>query len=372
MENRVKRAIIVGIGGHAHAWKRALATHEDWSLAAIVDTNTDKLEHAPSTWGIPETHAYTTMEEAIHFSKEPYDLAIIETPTFTHHVLSMEALDLDLNVVCEKNMASSIDQGRQMVKAAHARPDLCTAIGTQTRYFTQNWTVKKYYLENKDKLDSITSLNLTYLYNWGKTRQGWRRWLRDLFLEDMAPHHLDLIRYLSDMDVVQVKGVNFKPSFSYFKGSSTTFAILALAKPEDYDNPDNWIYANYRGDWQKKGELYHRLDMNCVGGEINLLEKDGKKTVSATLFEDPEGFKYHTAEVSKTSDIEFNSKNYASELYLLEEMSKGIDSKGKDQPSTNFKDGFKSFAITQGIVESYETNKAVYLPKYWKNLPIGQ
>ncbi len=370
MSKQKKKALIVGIGGHAHVWKKALALHDDWELSAIIDTNTEKLEHSASTWGVKESETYTTMEEAIQFGKNSYNLVIIETPTFSHHVLAMEAMELGLNVICEKNMACTIDQGRQMVKTALKYPTLCTALGTQTRYFPQNWTIKKYFLENREQLGEITSLNLTYLYNWGKTRQGWRRWLRDLFLEDMAPHHLDLIRYLTDMDVVQVSGVNFTPSFSYFKGSSTTFAIIALSTPENYNDPDKWIYATYRGDWQKKGELFHKVDLNCVGGEINLLEKGKKKTVDATIFEDPEGFKYNSENVPITSDIEYNSKDYVAELYLLEEMSKGIDSKGVNQPRTNFCDSFKSFAVTRGIVESFETKKAVFIPKYWKNLPI--
>ena len=56
-------------------------------------------------------------------------------------------------------------------------------------------------------------------------------------------------------------------------------------------------------------------------------------------------------------------------MFLLEEMSIGIDSKGKIQPKTNYKDAIKSFAVSRGIVESFETGKSVYLPKYWKNLP---
>ncbi|MCF2138853.1 MAG: Gfo/Idh/MocA family oxidoreductase [Candidatus Lokiarchaeota archaeon] len=372
-KSRKKRALIVGIGGHAHVWRKAIETHPRWEIGAVVDTNTDKLEHAPKIWGIPKGECFTSMEEAIQFGKGPYDLAILVTPTYTHHVLSMEALDLGLNVLSEKNMASTISQAREMVKTAAKYPELCTAVGTQTRFFPHNWSVKKTYLERKDSLKSITSLNLTYLYNWGKTRQGWRRWLRDLFLEDMAPHHLDLIRYLTEMDVVQVQGgVNFKPSFSYFKGSSTTFAILALARPEDYYNPDNWIYATYRGDWQKKGELYHRLDLNCEEGEINLFEKNKEKQLSLTEFEDPEGFKYHTTEIPITSDVEYNAQNYSSELFLLEEFYQGIESCGKLQPQTNFKDAIKSFAITRGIVDSFEQNRAIFIPDYWKNLNLDE
>ncbi|MHA1721264.1 MAG: Gfo/Idh/MocA family protein [Promethearchaeota archaeon] len=372
MNKRVKRAIIVGIGGHAHVWKKALNQHPDWVLAAIVDTDTDKLEHAPQSWGVDRNEAFTNVEEAIQFGKGPYDLAIIVTPTYTHHVLAMECLEVDLNVISEKNLASSINQGRQMVKAANEHPHLCTAAGTQTRYFPQNWSLKKYYLENKKTLGKVTSLNFSFLYNWGKTRQGWRRWLKDLFLEDMAPHHFDLMRYLTDMDIVQVQGaVNFKPSFSYFKGSSTTFAIFALSTPENYDNPDNWIYATYRGDWQKKGKLQHKVEINYEGGELNLIEKNKEKMITVSIFDDPEGFQYHDEPVPISKDVEYNTNNYSSELFLLNEMSIGIDSKGKIQPKTNYRDAFKSFAVSQGIVESFETGKSVFLPKYWKNLNIN-
>ncbi|MHA1562943.1 MAG: hypothetical protein ACTSPA_12555, partial [Promethearchaeota archaeon] len=177
--------------------------------------------------------------------------------------------------------------------------------------------------------------------------------------------------YLTDMDIVQVQGAtNFKPSFSYFKGSSTTFAVFALSTPENYENPDNWIYATYRGDWQKKGKLQHTVELNYEGGELNLIEIKKDKKIEISIFDDAEGFQYHDEPVPITSDVEYNKKNYSSELFLLEELSIGIDSKGKIQPKTNYSDAFKSFAVSRGIVESFETGKSVYLPKYWKNLPI--
>jgi len=98
-----KRAVIVGIGGHAHSWRKALEIHEDWEIGAVVDTNTDKLEHAHTTWGVSSQDTFTTMEEAKQFASGPLDLAIIITPTFSHHVLAQEALDLGLNVISEKN-----------------------------------------------------------------------------------------------------------------------------------------------------------------------------------------------------------------------------------------------------------------------------
>jgi predicted dehydrogenase len=361
-----KRAIICGIGSHAHAWRKALDAHPDWMLAAVVDTDTEKLEHAPEVWGVAEDQAFTSIEEAIQFGEGPYDLAIIVTPIYTHHVLALEAMELGLNVICEKNLTSTIDQGRMMVKAALAHPELCTGTGNQTRYFAKNWTVKKYYQEHIKQFGSVTSLEFSGLYNWGKTRHGWRRWLPDLFLDDMAVHHLDFMRYLTDMDIVQVQGVNFKPVFSNFKGSSTTYAVLAFAKKQDYHKKDNWIYGLYRGDWQKKGQTYQELEMNCVGGDIVLHDN----TITAHLYEDEEGFKYNTVDVPISQDVEYNKNNYADLMFMLSEMSQGIDSKGKKQTSTAWTDSFKSFIVTQGIKKSFETGEAIFLPKYWEDLGI--
>jgi predicted dehydrogenase len=361
-----KRAIICGIGSHAHAWKKALDLHPGWELAAVVDSDTEKLEHAPEVWGVPEDEAFTSMEEAIQFGAGSYDLAVIVTPIYTHHVLSIEALELGLNVICEKNLASTIDQGRQMVKAALDHPELCTGTGNQTRYFAKNWSLKKYYKEHIKQFGPINSVEFTGLYNWGKTRHGWRRWLPDLFLEDMAVHHLDYLRYVTDMDIVQVQGVNFKPSFSNFKGSSTTYAVLALAAPANYHYKDRWIYGLYRGDWQKKGEVYQECELNCTGGDLKLRDNDA----TAHVYEDEEGFKFQTVKVPITPDVEYNPQNYTDIAFMLDEMHQAIDSKGKKQPSTAWTDSFKSFAVTQGIKKSFETGQAVFVPSYWEDLGI--
>ena len=168
------------------------------------------------------------------------------------------------------------------------------------------------------------------------------------------------------MDIVQVQGVNFKPQFSNFKGSSTTYAVLALASKENYRQKDKWIYGLYRGDWQKKGEIYQELEMNCQGGDLKLRDND----LTAHLYTDEEGFKFDTIKVPITSDVEYNPQNYSDLMFMLSEMAAGIDSKGKKQPSTAWTDSFKSFAVTIGIKRSFEQEKAIYLPTYWEDLGI--
>ncbi len=177
------------------------------------------------------------------------------------------------------------------------------------------------------------------------------------------------MRYLTSMDIVEARGVNCIPKFSTFKGSSTSYAILALAKPSDYENEDNWKYATYRGDWQKRGENYVKFEVNCSGADIVL---DEHKPVKVYLdkFTNQDGTQYEREKLPISKDVEYNEDGRSGQLMILEQMSKGIDSKGKYQPDTNFKDAFKTFCVVAALKESYKHKKAVYIPKYWKNLPL--
>ena len=55
---------------------------------------------------------------------------------------------------------------------------------------------------------------------------------------------------------------------------------------------------------------------------------------------------------------------------ILEQMSRSIDSGGKNQPDNNFCDVFKSFAAVMGAIESSRTGKTVYVPDAWKHMGI--
>ena len=53
---------------------------------------------------------------------------------------------------------------------------------------------------------------------------------------------------------------------------------------------------------------------------------------------------------------------------ILEMMSRGINSKGKQQPGTHFAEAFKSFAVSQACIEASRTGETIWVPDYWKGL----
>lgn len=194
-----KTAIIIGLGEIGRSWLRELRRHPEWECIGIVDTDTELLENLKS-FGIDEENGYISIEDAVKYGEKP-DLAIIGTPIYTHHSLARECMDLDINVICEKNMASTIYQAKQMVQAAMDKPYLCTALGTQYRYETPQWNAKK-FLQEENQIGELGMISWYSADYRGEKRWGWRRWLQDIYLEDMAVHWFDTLRYITGMDIV--------------------------------------------------------------------------------------------------------------------------------------------------------------------------
>ncbi|MHA1679485.1 MAG: Gfo/Idh/MocA family protein [Promethearchaeota archaeon] len=362
----LKKTIIIGFGGHARSWLRNIKKHPDFELIGIVDTNTEMLENIGKLGiGLDEDQGYISIEDACLYGEKP-DLAIVATPIYTHHSLVREVLGLDINVICEKNMASTAAQGRQMLQAALDRPHLCTALGTQNRFSTGFWAAQQ-FLKLEDcpigKLGMIKWYDNGYR---GETRWGWRRWLQEIYAEDQVVHWFDSLRCITGMDIVQVKADTFMPRYSTWHGSSTIMANLALAKPEDYHHRHEWVWAHLFGDWQLGGPPSTSFQFFGEKGQFKItgwgLEVNTYPDMNNRTKVEEDGYLPVDAGPVRGSE-------YEGQMVILDQMGKGIDSKGKIQPDTNFRESFKSFAVSRAAIKSSYTGQSVWVPDYWKDMP---
>ena len=165
--------VIVGCGGHARSWLSYIKINPHWKLVGIIDTDTEKLMH-PDLWDVPEECAYPSIEEAVKFSDEPIDAVLLTTPIPTHHLLAINAMELGLNVICEKSMAETLEEGQKMVKVAQNHPDLCTVMGTQYRFRPMWWTLKTLLQDQEGPIGKVAEIKATSLAKQGNQRSGWR------------------------------------------------------------------------------------------------------------------------------------------------------------------------------------------------------
>jgi predicted dehydrogenase len=252
-----------------------------------------------------------------------------------------------------------------MVQLAIDNPDLCTAVGTQYRYFPKNWAAHKFFTDPNNPLGKLAYIRWAGAGNWGEKRRGWRRWIQEIYLEDMCTHYFDLLRYITGMDIVQVKCDTFIPRYSKWQGSSTAFVNLALAHKDDYNHRHNWVWAQVYGDWQRKGPGYNLEEFNCEKG----IATQSEFGLDYKIYQDEDGKKweedgYLVADAGPIKDC----GNFTGQQVILEMMDRGIDSNGQLQPDTNFREAFKSFCVSQAAIESSRTGNTVWVPNYWKDI----
>ena len=105
---------IIGIGyiGNVHIEK--FASIDDVCVEAISDINLVRLRKAKQKFNINTTY----FDHRGLLEKEALDLVVICVANHLHRNLTIEALDLGHNVLCEKPMALTLDDARAMIEAS--------------------------------------------------------------------------------------------------------------------------------------------------------------------------------------------------------------------------------------------------------------
>jgi predicted dehydrogenase len=90
---------------HCDAYSR----NRDVEIAAVAAI--DNLQGISAKWRIPGTYD----DYAEMFRREKLDLVSVCVPNFLHHDVVIAASNAGLNVVCEKPLATTVEDGREMV-----------------------------------------------------------------------------------------------------------------------------------------------------------------------------------------------------------------------------------------------------------------
>lgn len=105
---------IVGVCGRGASFKAALDEAPDVRIQAVCDVNAAALPEAAARMGAAEH--YTDYAEMLE--RSTLDAVIIGTPMPLHVPQSIAALERDLHVLCEVPAGVSVEECRELVKAA--------------------------------------------------------------------------------------------------------------------------------------------------------------------------------------------------------------------------------------------------------------
>jgi predicted dehydrogenase len=115
------RGGIVGYGfimekGHAAGYKRRAENLRDVEVSAIADISPERRAIAQAQW--PEARIYDDHRALLAAEAGRLDFVDVATPPSDHAEIANAAFERGLHVLCEKPLASSIDEARGMLRNA--------------------------------------------------------------------------------------------------------------------------------------------------------------------------------------------------------------------------------------------------------------
>ncbi|MEB6238341.1 Gfo/Idh/MocA family oxidoreductase [Staphylococcus gallinarum] len=123
---------IIGCGGIANGKHLpSLEKISEASLVAFCDIDKAKAQLAAETYGSGDSKVYEDYRDLL--ADKTIDIVHICTPNNTHKSITVDALDAGKHVMCEKPMAKTTDEAREMINAAKRNKKKLT-IGYQNRF----------------------------------------------------------------------------------------------------------------------------------------------------------------------------------------------------------------------------------------------
>lgn len=190
-QKRVLRAGVVGLGmmgrNHVRVWDEEVDGVE---LVAVADPEAGAVHRA--TQG-RAAHGYASAEEML--AAESLDLLSIVAPTSLHLPIALAALNAGAHVLVEKPIAASREEAEQMIAAA-GRAGRMLTVGHIERF-------NPAILELRRRL---AAGELGRIFEIHATRLGpFPARIRDVgVVVDLAPHDLDVMRFLLGSDPVRL------------------------------------------------------------------------------------------------------------------------------------------------------------------------
>jgi UDP-N-acetylglucosamine 3-dehydrogenase len=174
-----------GVMGSNHA--RVLAGLPDVALVGVVDP---VAAHRARATELTNCRTFDRLDELI---AQSVDAVTIAAPTHLHHEIAVACIARNIHVMVEKPIASSVEEGREIVDAAE-RAGVTLMVGHVERFNPAVAAIKK-ALSGED----ILSIAITRVGPFPP------RMSNVGVVIDLAVHDIDLIRWFTESDIVEVQ-----------------------------------------------------------------------------------------------------------------------------------------------------------------------
>ena len=346
MMDKVRVAIVgskFAAGLHVHAYHK-LPHVEIVAVAAI-----DNLKEFAGAHGIPNAYAdYNEM-----FKRGDIDLLSVCVPNFLHKQVVLDAVKAGLkNIICEKPLATSVADGRLMLKA-------CKKAGVRLMY-AEDWLFAPALVRAKQIVDQGAIGDVLYVKA-KEVHPGSHsiyaqkaKFCGGGAMIHLGIHPIGWVRYFKGKEVTEVVGKcsgggakNLK--HKHFEGEDWSLGVLTF---------EDGTYSFVEGNYTTVGGLDDIVEIYGTKGTMRI---DLAKGSPITMFSLP-GYDYSIEKAETTTGWSMPAVDEERNLGYLDELAHFVDCVRKDaEPMFGVRgeDGLAALEITFAIYDSAKSGKTV-------------
>jgi UDP-N-acetyl-2-amino-2-deoxyglucuronate dehydrogenase len=342
--SRVLRLAVVGCGRISERHFDAITASPDMALVAVCDEVPDRARIAGERLRVPAFTSYAAM-----LAETEADAAVICTPSGLHARHGIMAAERGLHVICEKPMATRLEEADDFVKA-------CDGAGVQLFVVKQNRLNPSVQLlkraVDKGRFGRIYLANTTVRWNRPQSYYDaapWRgTWEFDggAFM-NQASHYVDMIQWLvGPVETVSAKTATLARRIEsedtgvailrFRNGALGTIEVTMLTYPKNIEGSITIIGET--GTVKVGGTALNRIEH----WEFEVYDDDDREAEALKLLASPLSV-YGSG----------HSPYYENVVRVL---------RGDGSPGTDGREGRKSLELILGIYESARTGREVALP----------
>jgi len=328
------RFIQVGLGAMGKHWLQRLAEHPSAEVVALVDVDPDALAAARRVGGYGQRIFFSTLHEAL--AGVEADALVCVTPPEHHRACVVEAMQAGLDVITEKPMAHDLESCLSILGASRTTGRTCV-VSQNYRYRPETWTLSR--LVESGRIGEVGQVKIDF-YLGHDFGGGFRHRMAYPVLVDMAIHHVDLIRFVTGLDAVSVRGEAWNPPWSNYRGDCSSSLVFEMENGARVVYNASWCakgqFCGWDGNWQIEGS------QGCVvyrSGGITLYDAPGLYTVEAM----------ETVPATGPERLE--------QAFVLDDFIRSVE--GGTRPRTDVFDNVYSIAMVFAAVEAVRTGRRV-------------
>lgn len=326
------RFIHIGVGGFGGVWCKVLKECKAAKVVALVDVNAAALETACAAGGYPRAICFPTLEEALAQVKA--DALVCSTPPQFHHHDVVTALKAGLHVISEKPMSDSFLSCKDMLKTALATRRTYV-VSQNYRYAPGMWTLAQ--VVRSGRLGAIGQVKLDF-YMGVDFGGGFRHAMEYPLIIDMSIHHFDLIRFVTGLDAVTVRGAAWNPPWSNYKGDCSSTALFTMNNDARVLYNASWCAKGQFNDWNGNWQI------ECEKGTVTYQQGEIKVHEAPTLYR-----------VRKVRTVTHRHPPHGGQHFVLNDFIHSLQT-GK-RPQTDVADNIRSVGMVFATVHTMKTGE---------------